>query len=488
MSSAAEALDPRPVLYVLGSLLVVLAGAMIAPLLLDLAKDNEDWMGFGAAAALTLFFGVLLVFMNRSDEVRLSLRQTFIVTTTAWVVIAAFGALPFVFTSARLTYTDAFFETMSGLTTTGSTVIVGLDRTEEGVLLWRALLQWLGGIGIVGIGMAVLPFLRVGGMQLFRAESSDKSEKVVAKVGDLANQLIMLYVGVTIVAIVALMLAGMGLFDAVCHALTAIATGGYSTKDSSAGAFDLPFVHWVLLLTMLAGGLPLVRLLSFAKGDFSSIWKDSQVRFYLALLALVSITLGLWHMMEHHVPFEQAIRESAFTVVSIVTTTGFVVTDYTAWGGFAVSAIFVLTFIGGCTGSTAGGIKIFRFEILAIALKMQLQRMFSPHRVMPLRYNGRRFDMEVMLSVMGFLFVYFGAMLMMTLVLGLLGLDFVTAVSGVATAVGNVGPGLGPIIGPSGTFAPLPDAAKWVLAFAMMIGRLEFFTVLVLLAPAFWRP
>jgi trk system potassium uptake protein TrkH len=483
-----EALDPRPVLFVLGSLLIVLAGAMLAPLLLDLALDNEDWMGFGAAAALTLFFGVLLVFMNRTDHLRLSLRQTFIITTLAWAVIAAFAALPFVFTSARLTYTDAYFEAMSGLTTTGSTVMVGLDNTEEGILLWRALIVWLGGIGIVGIGMAVLPFLRVGGMQLFRAESSDKSEKVVAKVGDLANQLIMIYVGLSVLGIVGLLIAGMGFFDAVCHTFAAIATGGYSTKDASLGAYPEPAIHWVTILIMFAGGLPLVRFLSFVKGDFGSIWKDSQIRVYTALLAAVSLAMGVWHAGVHHVPFPQAIRETTFSVVSIVTTTGFVVTDYTAWGGFAVATIFLLTFIGGCTGSTAGAIKIFRFEILAIALKMQLQRMFSPHRVMPMRYNGKRFDIEVMLSVMGFLFVYFGAVLVMTIALGLIGLDFTTAVSGVATAVGNVGPGLGPIIGPSGTFAPLPDAAKWVLSFAMMIGRLEFFTVLVLLAPAFWRP
>jgi trk system potassium uptake protein TrkH len=459
------AIDVRPVFYVIGSLLIIVALAMLVPMAVDLAVGNPDWSVFGTASALTLFFGVLLMLTNWTPAKTLNLRQTFLLTTFAWIVVCTFGALPFLFAETRLSFTDAYFEAMSGLTTTGGTVIVGLDRLAPGLLLWRSLLQWLGGLGIIAMAIAILPFLRVGGMQLFRAESSDRSDKVVPRASDLAVSLGWIYLGLTAACAVLLTFSGMSVFDAVNHAMTAMSTGGFSTRDSSVSCWDDGAVHWTLTAFMIMGALPFVRLISFARGDTRSLWRDSQIRWFLAFLAAVSLGMG---------------------VVSVVTTTGYTSTDYGLWGPFAVAVFLILTVIGGCTGSTTGGIKIFRFEILFMVMRVQLIRLYSPHRMMPLTYGGKPVDNDIMVSVMAFGFAFAASILIVIVALSAIGLDFLTAVSGAVTAVANVGPGLGPVIGPVGNFSSLPDAAKWVLSVAMLLGRLEFFTVLVLLNPKFW--
>lgn len=481
------ALDVRPVFYIIGSLLVVLAVAMLAPMIVDIAAGNPDWVVFGTSSGLTLFFGVSLMLMNRTGHVSLTLRQTFLLTTLSWLLTAAFSALPYLFTHRSLDPTDAFFEAMSGLTTTGSTVIIGLADLPPGLLLWRSLTQWLGGIGIIAMGIAIFPFLRVGGMQLFRSESSDRSDKVVPRAADLALGIGWIYLTLTLMCVIALRFSGMSMFDAVCHALTAVSTGGFSTQDSSIAYWRNPAVEWVLVLFMLAGGLPFVRYISFIRGEFGAFWKDSQVRRFLLLVVIITLALGTWVSETLEMPWPDAIRTAAFNLVSVMTTTGYASTDYSAWGALAVAVFFLVTLLGACTGSTAGGIKMFRFEVLLLVLKAQLMRLYSPHRVMPLTYNGKPVDTDIMLSVMSFGFLFVALMLLFTVALAAIGLDFVTALSGAATALANVGPGLGPIIGPVGNFATLPDSAKWILALAMLLGRLEFFTVLVLFNPNFWR-
>ena len=479
-------LNIRPVLYVIGIMLTIEAVAMLAPMLADLAVGNRDWLVFGISAAVTLFFGVLLMLTNWTPSTPLHLRQIFVLTTLVWAVVCLFGALPFMFADIDLDLADAFFESMSGLTTTGSTVIVGLDRLPPGLLLWRSILQWLGGIGIIGMGIAVLPFLRVGGMQLFRSESSDRSDKVLPRAGDQAVALGQIYLLLTIGCIAALIAAGMSVFDAVCHAMTTVSTGGFSTHDASAGHFGNPLIEWILVLFMALGGMPFVRYISILNANVRPLWRDTQVRWYIGFLATISLVLGGWLSWTGDVPFADAIRSASFNVVSVVTTTGFATEDYGLWGPLAVVAFLVLTLVGGCTGSTSGGIKIFRFEILFKALHALMARLVSPNRIIPLAYDGKPVDSDVMISVMAFGFVFVAGTMLVAMILAAMGLDAITAISGAATAFANVGPGLGPIIGPVGKFATLPVAAKWLLSLSMLLGRLEFFTVLVLLNPRFW--
>ncbi len=480
-------LDVRPIFFIIGYLLLVLAGAMLVPMLADLAADNEDWQVFAVSSALTLFFSVLLILTNRQTGVVLTLRQTFVLTSLAWIVVCLFSSLPFMLSSLRLGFADGFFEAMSGLTTTGSTVIIGLSELPPGILLWRSLLQWLGGIGIVGMGIVILPFLRVGGMQLFRSESSDKSDKVVPRAADLALAFGWIYLGMTVACAILLGLSGMGTFDAICHAMTAVSTGGFSTQDASIGYWQQPAVHWVLIVFMLLGSLPFVRYISLVRGETTPLLRDSQVRLFLLFILAVSLALAVYLGVTTDTPAMESLRLATFNVVSVISTTGYASADYSTWGPPAVALFFVLLFTGGCTGSTTGGVKMLRYEILWLALRTQMTRLFSPRRVMPLSYNGKPVDADVIISVMSFLALYLGITFLFSILVAMTGLDLVTSVTGVAQALGNVGPGLGPVIGPAGNFRPLEDEAKWLLSLAMLLGRLELFTLLVMLSPSFWR-
>jgi trk system potassium uptake protein TrkH len=480
-------IDYRPILFICGLLMSTLALAMLLPAVVDAAVGNPDWQVFTASAAVTLFLGVSLILTNRSRGGALRLRQAFVLTTVAWIVIPAFAALPFVFSELELTYTNGFFEAMSGITTTGSTVIVGLDYAPPGILLWRALLQWLGGIGIIVMAVAVLPMLQVGGMQLFRMESSDKSEKVMPRATQIAGGIGTIYLILTMLCAVAYWLAGMTGFEAVAHAMTTIATGGFSTSDASIGYFGNASIDWIAVVFMVTGSMPFVLYLRAVRGDPGALLKDSQVRWFLAIIVVAVTLLATYHSWRNAVEPVEAIRFTAFNAISIMTGTGYATTDFGLWGQFAIPAFFFLMFIGGCAGSTTCGIKIFRFQVLYATAQTQALRLIQPHGVFISYYNGKPIPDTVAESVMSFFFLFvlcFGAL---ALGLGLLGLDFLTAVSGAATAIANVGPGLGETIGPAGTFATLPDAAKWLLSAGMLLGRLELFTVLVLFAPSFWR-
>ncbi|MFQ5955044.1 MAG: TrkH family potassium uptake protein [Kiloniellales bacterium] len=480
-------IDYRPILFICGLLMATLAAAMVIPAVVDAAVGNPDWQVFTASAVVTLFIGVSLILTNRTRGRSLNLRQAFVLTTMAWIVIAAFGALPFAFSELELTYPNAFFEAMSGITTTGSTVIVGLDYAPPGILLWRALLQWLGGIGIIVMAVAVLPMLQVGGMQLFRLESSDKSEKAMPRATEIAGGIGIIYFVLTLICAAAYGFAGMNGFEAITHAMTTIATGGFSTSDASIGYFGNLPIEWIAIVFMILGGMPFVLYLKAVRGDPAALLRDSQVRWFLSIIVIAVATLAVYHGWQNGVPPLEAVRHTAFNAVSIMTGTGYVTTDFGLWGHFAMPAFVFLMFIGGCAGSTTCGIKIFRFQVLYATARTQALRLVRPHGVFIAYYNGKPIPDTVAESVMSFFFVFvlcFGAL---ALGLGVLGLDFLTAVSGAATAIANVGPGLGEVIGPSATFATLPDAAKWLLSAGMLLGRLELFTVLVLFAPSFWR-
>lgn len=486
-SYSAALLDPRPVFYVIGILLTTLSAAMVIPAIADAAAGHSDWQVFTAAAALSLFVGVALILTNQAGGFRLNIRQGFLLTTLSWVVIATFAAIPFSLSELNLSYTDAFFEAMSGITTTGATVIVGLEHAPPGILLWRALLQWLGGIGIIVLALSLLPMLSVGGMQLFRTESSEKSEKVLPRAAQMASSIGIIYLSFTLLCTTAYAWAGMSFFDAIAHAMTTIATGGFSTSDASLAGFQNPRIEVIATVFMLIGALPFVLYLRAVRGDWQPLLRDGQVRWFLSIVggAVLSVAVYIWLRLD--LGALEALRLSAFNTVSIITGTGYVSADFGVWGAYPVGLFYFLMFVGGCAGSTSCGIKIFRFQVAYSTTRAQMLGLLQPHGVFIPYYNGKPIPEGVSASVMSFFFLYALSFAGLALGLKLFDLDFITALSAAATAISNVGPGLGPMIGPAGTFAPLPDGAKWLLSLGMLLGRLELFTILILLAPTFWR-
>ncbi len=480
-------IDFRPVLFIIGTLLSVLAVAMLVPALADLAEGNPDWRVFVAAALVTLFAGVALMLTCRIEAFALNLRQAFLLTTLSWVIVAGFAALPFRFASLNLTYADGYFEAMSGLTTTGSTVIVGLDTVPPGILLWRGLLQWMGGVGIIAMAVAILPMLRVGGMQLFRLESSDKSEKVMPRAPQIAAGIGIVYLVLSLLCAFFYWLGGMTGFEAAIHAMTTLSTGGYSTSDYSFGHFDSAFIDVVGIIFMCFGGMTFTLFLRVMQGNWRSFFQDGQTRWYLGVFSAFTLLIALWQWRVNGVDPLQALRHGAFNVMSIITTTGFASTDYNGWGPFPAVLFFILTFIGGCSGSTAGGIKIFRFQILFELARSHVRHTLLPSGVFVPKFNRKHITEAVTQSVLAFVFLYILTWAALSAGLGLTGLDLVTSVTGAATALGNVGPGLGDTIGPVGNFSTLPEAAKWLLSLGMLLGRLELLTVMVLFSRSFWR-
>lgn len=459
---------------------------MALPAIIDAADGSDHWRVFFASAVFTVFVGGLMLLASMSEEpVKLGIKEGFLLTTMSWVVIAAFAAVPFI--GVGLSYTDAFHESMSGLTTTGSTVIVGLDQLPRGLLLWRALLQAIGGFGIVITAIIILPFLRVGGMQLFQAERPDRAEKVLPRSGELVRAAAATYVVLLLACAIVYHMLGMTLFDAVCHALTTVSTAGFSTHDQSFAFFASPSIEVAAIVFMILGALPFVIFIRVWHGDVKAPWRDAQVRGLLTFLAAIILLMTIWMWRSREISFLEALRLTSFNVTSTVTTTGFSSSDYSQWGTFAVGMFFLLLFVGGCSGSTAGGIKIYRLQVSGMLTSAYLLHLISPNRIVKLVYNGRRLPEDVPFSVIAFLAVYLATIGTFTVVLSALGLDFITALSAAASAVSTVGPALGDIAGPAGNYSTLPAAAKWALAMAMLLGRLELFTVLVLFRPEFWR-
>jgi trk system potassium uptake protein len=475
----------RPILFALGLMVCLLALAMALPTALDFADDSPTWRAFAISSLFSLFVGVLMMmFAYEQRNVRVGVREGFLLTASCWALLSAFAALPFL--GIGLPYTDAYFETMSGLTTTGSTVITKLENLPRGILLWRALLQGIGGLGIIVVAILILPFLRIGGMQLFQTESSDRSEKIVPRAFELVAAISGVFGALLFACTVIYMLLGMTPFDAVCHALSTVSTGGFSTHDDGFAFFASPALDWVAIFFMLSGALPFVVYIKVLRGDRLALWRDTQVRGLIVFLVSVCLIMATWLTLVG-MPATDALRIGSFNVVSIVTTTGFAHGDYGKWGPFAVGIFFLLMFVGGCSGSTTGGIKIYRLQVASLLTRSHLLHLISPSRIVTLMYNGRRLPDDVPFSVVAFLALYMATIGILTVVLTAMGLDLVTALSSATTAVSNVGPGLGEIVGPAGNFSGLPAGAKWVLSFAMLLGRLELFTLLVLFRPEFWR-
>lgn len=466
----------------------MLGAAMFLPALVDVAVGNDDWVVFASSAMLTLFTGVSFALMTWGHAGSLSIREAFVLVVAAWTILPAFAGLPFAFSGLELSYADAFFEAMSGLTTTGSTVISGLDTAPPGILLWRSLLQWLGGLGIIVMAIAILPILQIGGMQLFKVEAFDTAEKVLPSAAQLAVSLISFYAFATGLTALLLWIANMPAFDAINHAMTSIATGGFSTRDGSVGHFDSAQIDWIIIGAMIVGSLPFALYLQAIRGRPQTLWNDTQVQVFFGVLI---VFVGLMTFYDKATLVEPDaltdLRYAAFNVISIMTGTGYATQDYSLWGPFATTLFFFIMFIGGCAGSTSCGIKIFRFQVVYEAVSVQVRRLIHPNGVFVPHYNHKPIQDSVTASVMSFMFLFALTFGIVSMALTLMGLDLVTAISSAGTAIANVGPGLGPVVGPSGNFSSLPDLAKWTLSFTMLIGRLEIFTVLVILTPTFWR-
>ncbi|MCB2099866.1 MAG: TrkH family potassium uptake protein [Rhodobacterales bacterium] len=469
----------------IGFLICALSATLLVPAAADWAYGNPDWHVFVYSAIAAGIFGGFMVFATGGRAgLSLNLRGAFLLTGLSWILLPAVAALPF--TGLGISYTNAFFETASAVTTTGSTIFTGLDDLPPGILLWRAILQWIGGVGIIVLAIILLPFLRVAGSQLFRTESSDTSDKVEARSFDLVGRIMLIYTGLTLACAGSYFVLGMTLFDAFCHAMATISTGGFSTHDASFGYYGSTALHWSGTLFMLTGAMPFYVYIKAMHGDFRSLFTDSQVRLLVAFLTIVSIAMAFWLSDRTHIDLWQALTLTAFNITSVVTTTGFATADYTLWGPGAVGLFLVLMFVGGCSGSTSGAVKIYRFQILYQIVRTHLRRLASPNRVLTMTFNGRPLSDDVPFSILAFLAVFVATVAIFTLILTFMDLDLVTAYSATVTAITNVGPGLGPIVGPAGNFTSLPDAAKWLLSAAMILGRLELFTLLVMFDRDFW--
>ena len=479
--------DVRPVFNVIGMLVSFLGLTMLFPLLLDFSRGNGHSGAFFESFLITVLMGGMVYLATRRQKASgLSLQQTFLLTTGVWVALPIFGALPFVLGATDASYTDAFFEAMSGLTTTGATVFTGLDYLPDGLLLWRSILQWIGGIGIIVVAMVFLPELRVGGMQIFRSEGFDTSGKILPRATEIAAQIAWLYIGLTGACAFVYLASGMRTFDAVLHSMTTIATGGFSSYDASFVRFGAT-TEYAGTFFMCLAALPFVRYVQLINGQPLSVFKDTQVHmFFIILIFLVGfLTMVLWQ--DSSLTGELGFRKALFNVVSIVTGTGYVSADYGTWGSAAIVVFFYAGLVGGCAGSTSCSVKVFRYQLLFSAIRMQLRKINSPNGVFNLRYQGRLVGLDIVNSVISFFVIFFVTLGVSAMALVFTGLDTLTALSGAAAALGNIGPGLGEIIGPTGNYSSISGAAKWILAITMLLGRLELLAVYALFTIRFWR-
>ena len=475
----------KTVFLVIGALLIILGLFMLIPYLIEITIGDKSH-NFLFWSFFSIFIGFLLLITNQTEEKSLNIKQAFMMTSFSWIAITLFASFPLMYSSLQLSFTDAFFESMSGITTTGSTILDNIERSSKGVLIWRAILQWLGGIGIIVMALAILPMLSIGGMQLFKTESYETPDKVVPKAASFAKGISIVYVTLTITWAVMLWGAGMPVFDSIAHSMTTLATGGFSTKSSSLAAFNSSSIELIIIFGMIVGSLPFVHYLSITKKGWKNLIKDDQVKLFLTLVSFVILIISIYLSLQN-IPYLEALRLASFNVVSIITGTGFGTSDFNSWGGFATTLLLILMFIGGCAGSTTCGLRMARIQVLFANAKSQISKLIRPHAIVVSYYNQKPIPENVTESVMGFFFLYIFSFAILACILGGLGLDLITSISGAASAIGNVGPGLGDIIGPSGSYKTIPDIGKLFLCAGMILGRLEIFAILVMFSPLFWK-
>ena len=474
----------KTVFFTLGVLQIILGISMIIPILTQILYSEID-PSFISASIISIIFGILFLLTNINHDKKLNLQQAFLLTALSWLSIAIFGSLPFIFSTLDLTITDAFFESMSGITTTGSTILSNLEQTPKAILLWRAILQWLGGIGIIVMAITLMPIMNVGGMQLFKISNNDSSEKILPKSKEIALRLIYIYTSLTFLCLVTYKIFGMSFFDSLTHSMTTIATGGFSNYNESIGFFNSVSIEISAMIFIIFGSLPFIAYIKFINGNKKILFNDSQIKSFFKIIASSVIIISLYLMMSESTDLN--LRSVFFNTISILTGTGYVNAEFDTWGSFTLIIFLGLMFIGGCAGSTTCGVKIFRIQILYLFFINQLKKIIYPKGVFVLKYDQNPIDDKFISSIISFIYMYLVIFFILTALLSLTGLDFVTSISGAATSISNVGPGLGSIIGPNGDFSALPDSSKWILTFGMILGRLELFAILVLFLPSFWR-
>jgi trk system potassium uptake protein TrkH len=474
----------KTVFFTLGILQIILGVFMFIPIIFQFIYSEIDSSFFGASL-VTIIFGILFFLSNLDHDKKLTLQQAFLLTALSWLSIAIFGSLPFIFSDLNFSFVNAFFESMSGITTTGSTIISNLDEMPKSILLWRAILQWLGGIGIIIMAITLMPIMNVGGMQLFKISNNDSSEKILPKSKEIALRLIYIYTFLTLLCGLTYKAFGMSFFDSLTHSMTTIATGGFSNYNESIGFFNSVSIEISAMIFIILGSLPFIAYIKFISGDKKIIFNDVQIKTFFKIIIASIIILSIYLFVSGAADLN--LRSIFFNVISILTGTGYVNAEFDTWGSFTLILFLGLMFIGGCAGSTTCGIKIFRIQILYLFVANQLKKIIYPKGVFILKYDQNPIDNKFISSIISFIYMYLVIFFILTALLSLTGLDFVTSISGAATSISNVGPGLGSVIGPNGDFSTLPDVSKWILTLGMILGRLELFAILVLFLPSFWR-
>ena len=474
----------KTVFFTLGILQIILGVFMFIPIVFQFIYSEIDSSFFGASI-VTIIFGMLFFLSNLDHDKKLTLQQAFLLTALSWLSIAIFGSLPFIFSDLDFSFINAFFESMSGITTTGSTIISNLHEMPKSILLWRAILQWLGGIGIIIMAITLMPIMNVGGMQLFKISNNDSSEKILPKSKEIALRLIYIYTSLTLLCGLTYKFFGMSFFDSLTHSMTTIATGGFSNYNESIGFFNSVSIEISAMIFIILGSLPFIAYIKFISGEKKIIFNDVQIRTFFKIIIFSIIILSIYIIISGSA--ELNLRSIFFNIISILTGTGYINAEFDTWGSFTLILFLGLMFIGGCAGSTTCGVKIFRVQILYLFIVNQLKKIIYPKGIFVLKYDQNPIDNKFISSIISFIYMYLVIFFILTALLSLTGLDFITSISGAATSISNVGPGLGSIIGPNGDFSTLPDISKWILTLGMILGRLELFAILVLFLPSFWR-
>ncbi len=476
----------KTVFFTLGVLLIVLGFSMLVPITIQLIY-NEFNSTFIISSIITITFGALFFLANIDHNRSLSTQQAFLLTALSWIGVAIFGSIPFIFSDLNLSLTDAFFESMSGITTTGATIINNLSDTPKAILSWRAILQWLGGIGIIVMAITLMPIMNIGGMQLLKISSGDSSEKILPKSKQISLRLVLIYFSLTLLCAFFYKICGMNFFDSLTHSMTTIATGGFSNYNQSIGFFESAKIEYVSIVFIILGSIPFISYIKFLSGNKKIVFKDEQIKLFFKLIFFSILILFIYLTIVNKSIFEIQLRAITFNVVSILTGTGYVTKEFDQWGNFPLIFFLLLMFIGGCAGSTTCGIKVFRVHMLYFFLKNQLLKIIYPRAIINLKYNNDIVQDKLIASIISFIYLYIIIFFVISALLTLTGLNFITAVSGAASSISNVGPGLGNEIGPNSNYSSLPSASKWILSVGMILGRLEIFAILVIFLPSFWR-
>ena len=476
----------KTVFFILGILQIILGVSMIFPIITQFIFEELD-SSFISASIITIIFGILFFLSNLENDRKLNLQNAFLLTSLSWISVAIFGSLPFIFSDLNLSVTDSFFESMSGITTTGSTIITDLNSAPKAILVWRAILQWLGGIGIIVMAITLMPIMNVGGMQLLKVSSSDASEKILPKTKEITVRIIIIYLVLTFLCAFFYKIFGMKFFDSLTHSMTTIATGGFSNYNDSIGHFNNFKIEITAMIFIILGSIPFIAYIKYLSGTKNIFITDTQIKSFIKIIFFSILILFLYLVIFNKSFSEISLRSISFNVISILTGTGYVTQNFDSWGNFSFIYFLILMFIGGCAGSTTCGIKIFRVLILYLFIKNQLKKIIYPRGIFIIKYDNNNVNEKFMASIISFIYLYIVIFFIIAALLSLSGLDFTTSISGAATSISNVGPGLGELIGPNGNFSQLPNFSKWVLSFGMLLGRLELFAILVLFLPSFWQ-